>query len=646
MYKFKKLTAVLAALVLTVSALPFAASAATSGDWTYSVSGSNATITKYSGKSASVSIPSKIGNYTVTAIGSKAFDNCDKMTSVKFPSTVTTIAEYAFYDCDNIKTLSIGTGVKTIGTYAFEYCVGMTEVSIPASVTSIGHGAFSDCYALKNINVNSGNAYFKSVNGALFNKNGDTIYAFPAGLSGNYVIPSTVKTIFHDAFSGSGKLTSVSIPSSVTTIGDYAFWDCKLLTLVSIPDSVTKIGASSFERCAKLRKVNFGTGLTEIGGNAFAYCTALTTASLPNKLVTLGKQAFLNCSAITEVYIPKSTTSLASGIFSGASKVTAYVFSGSAAETYCKNNSVKYSLISTKTSLNRLGGASRYDTAVSIVKAGWTSAQTVILANGAEFADSLAGVTLSKALDAPILLTSSTSLDTAVLNQIKSLGAKKVIILGGTVSVSDSVKNQITKAGYTVERVYGASRFETAVKVAEKTGKAPQRIFIVDAYNYPDALAVSPAAGISGSPILYINKNGVLDSVTAAYIKKYPSVPVTILGGNVAISTNAEKNIKALGVKTVERIAGSNRYETAVLINKKFNSLYTGADIAFTTGELFPDALAGGAFAAKNKIPVVLVSSGNKDTGIADYVKTRAPKKAYIFGGQSAVSDLDVYKYI
>ena len=76
--------------------------------------------------SGNLIIPAKViyngKTYTVTSIGSHAYDDCAGLTSITIPNSVT-----------------------TIGRYAFSYCDGLTSVTIPNSVTTIGDSAFSSC---------------------------------------------------------------------------------------------------------------------------------------------------------------------------------------------------------------------------------------------------------------------------------------------------------------------------------------------------------------------------------------------------------------------------------------------------------------------------------------------------------------------
>ena len=92
-----------------------------------------------SGLSGVLNIPSTVvydtQSYTVTSIGTSAFNNCTNLTSVTIPNSVTSIGDYAFNGCYNVVNYT-----------------GLTSVTIPSSVTSIGENAFFNCTALTIVN--------------------------------------------------------------------------------------------------------------------------------------------------------------------------------------------------------------------------------------------------------------------------------------------------------------------------------------------------------------------------------------------------------------------------------------------------------------------------------------------------------------
>ena len=136
-----------------------------------------------------------------------------------------------------------------------DYNSTAAEVTIPNTVSykdvtyqiiSIYNSkCFGTCADLKKIEVAEGNAYFSSINGVLFDKNGTTLLASPGGKTGGYTIPDGVTAIGSNAFRRS-KLDPIVIPHGVTTIGDLAFAECENLSTIVIPESVTTIGRSAF----------------------------------------------------------------------------------------------------------------------------------------------------------------------------------------------------------------------------------------------------------------------------------------------------------------------------------------------------------------------------------------------------------------
>jgi hypothetical protein len=155
-------------------------------------------------------------------------------TTYIIPPSVTTIVDQAFFG-SNLTNVTIPPSVTTIGEQAFSFNKNLTSVTIPESVTSIGRLAFwiGGKGTLANINVNSNNTSFTSVDGVLFDKNIQTLILYPEGRKAStYTIPSSVTRIGDSAFRNVS-LTSITIPSSVKNIGFNAFLGA-LLTNVTI----------------------------------------------------------------------------------------------------------------------------------------------------------------------------------------------------------------------------------------------------------------------------------------------------------------------------------------------------------------------------------------------------------------------------
>lgn len=92
------------------------------------------TLTKYLGTKETVTIPNKIGDQQVKALGS-----ADQLTGV-------------FQNCASVKTVDIPDGIESIGAKAFYYCESLETVTLPPSIRKIGNYAFMGCKNLKSMN--------------------------------------------------------------------------------------------------------------------------------------------------------------------------------------------------------------------------------------------------------------------------------------------------------------------------------------------------------------------------------------------------------------------------------------------------------------------------------------------------------------
>ena len=625
-----------------------------------------------------VNIPS-----SVTNIGDEAFKDCYTIKSINIPGSVETIGEGAFRSCSDLESVTISDGVKSIGNMAFYSSEKLRSVTIPQSVTSIGYSAFAYTKWLEDkqkenplVIVGSIVLDGKKCTGDVVIPSGAKIIADGA-FSNNkdiksVVIPDGVTSIGYCAFYESG-VEDVTVPKSVTNIGQYAFegteWFWKafgdtdyaiingimiagyvLYDNVSIPEGVTCINERVFDsrKNSLIVSLTLPSSLKIIKDEAFFECP-FESVNIPNGVTSIGDSAFARCPEIETVTIPSSVTHIGDEAFPGG--ITICGTKGTEAERYAKANGFTFKEITT----TRLAGNNRYDTASKISQAGFDKSTDVILASGENYADALAAVPFassSRNYNQPILLTKKDSLPDETLAEIKRLGAKSVTILGGEGAVSETVENKLKKEGLETSRIAGKNRFETATLLAYAFAnyrfRGPKDVFFVYYNNYADALAAGAAAAAKNAPILYLKTNGEIDAETEKvlnFFKGWGSVEnAYVIGGEGVISNEmADKAAKALGLEKATRIAGKDRFETNLEVNKKFAGDMHGNMVCAATGMDFPDALSGGVYAAINKAPIILVNSKAKTSKLSDdqtaYLKMKAAGNIVAFGGTGVVSD-------
>ena len=235
------------------------------------------------------------------SVGNHAFYSCNKLTKIIFPSTLETIGEYAlngrnlktvtFADDCNIDVLPVGlfsgctqldeikipekvtnisslcfenTGIysftvplktKSIGQQAFDSCKNLETFIIPqdCELETIGYKIFAGCSSLATIESHVSS--FVVENAALYNRNKDTLYAFPPASPIHYFFFSEkVKNVLSGAFIDCINLRIILIPeNSIESIGFSAFEGCINLHTINLPNSVKKIEQSAFLGCNKLK---------------------------------------------------------------------------------------------------------------------------------------------------------------------------------------------------------------------------------------------------------------------------------------------------------------------------------------------------------------------------------------------------------
>lgn len=271
-----------------------------------------------------------------------------------------------------------------------------------------------------------------------------------------------------------------------------------------------------------------------------------------------------------------------------------------------------------------IGGNNRYETAISIADKTFNPTvdnkiKNVVVATANNFPDALAGASLAKSVNAPILLVDSavnSPKNTNVFNYIDTNVDKagKVYILGQTGVISSDFNKKFAALGFNnnnIIRLGGSTRIQTAEIIDRQLNAgATVPIIISTADNFPDALSISPIAAKNGWPIFLIS--GVMSDNLQKYITSKQPSKVYIVGGTGVVSDTIKNKVESLlrcDDRRVIRLGGDTRYDTSKIINSTF--LPNSAKVTLVTGKDFPDALAGSIYSAVNSLPIMLADSNN-----------------------------------
>ena len=274
-------------------------------------------------------------------------------------------------------------------------------------------------------------------------------------------------------------------------------------------------------------------------------------------------------------------------------------------------------------------GTDRVGTAIAISESEFPDgSSSVVLADAGAYADALAGTPLAVAKDAPLLLTDTARVDPRVADEIARLldPGGTVYVLGGPAALSEDVEAEVVDLGFVVERFAGATRYDTAVQIAEDGLGAPGTVLLTTGQGFADGLTAGTAAATVGGAVL-LTDGDRLPAATAAYLDRHQVSTRYAVGGPAVAADPA-----------ATAIAGADRYATATALADAF---FDGPSfVGLTSGLVFADALGGGVVAARHGGPLLLTARDDLPTATAGYLAGNAAgiTEVQFYGGPSAIS--------
>ncbi|WP_181075047.1 cell wall-binding repeat-containing protein [Rathayibacter iranicus] len=287
--------------------------------------------------------------------------------------------------------------------------------------------------------------------------------------------------------------------------------------------------------------------------------------------------------------------------------------------------------------VTRLAGTDRQGTAVEISKAVFgANVPVVYIATGANFPDALSAAPAAAKQGGPLLLVDRDSMSQPVRDELARLKPGKIVVVGSALSVGDSLLNELTGYAPAVERIGGKDRYDTSKRIIQYAfSGGSSRAWLATGEKFPDALGASAAAGSADAPVILVNGTGTsADAVTRGIVSGLKVQTLTVAGNALSVSDGI---VSSLGVPTVKRIGGVDRYDTSEQLNR---AAFTSAKTVFlATGENFPDALAGATAAGYANSPLFAVPPTCVPRAVLTDIAKSGAKRVVLLGGPTTLSE-------
>ena len=291
----------------------------------------------------------------------------------------------------------------------------------------------------------------------------------------------------------------------------------------------------------------------------------------------------------------------------------------------------------------------------AIVSAGFTSTGgTAVLCTSGGYWDALTAAGVAGFSSAPVLLTDGSSLSPQTIDCLTRLKPATVVVCGGPGAVSETAASQAAAAagGARVVRLWGDRATDTAndayLSGASKLGCTwSDTAIIATDDGYWDALAAAPYAYWAHCPIFLADGHDRLTDATISAMKTGGITKAIIVGGEMAVSSDVERQLGSAGITVDRRLWGDNAVQTsAAIASFEMTQGMSANGMAVATTNGYWDALSGAALCGSRGS--VLVLANDSDRRAIDQIagaNVAGITSAYVFGGEMAVS-ASTYDYL
>ncbi len=264
----------------------------------------------------------------------------------------------------------------------------------------------------------------------------------------------------------------------------------------------------------------------------------------------------------------------------------------------------------------RLSGTDRYGTSAALATKYFAKSENIVLASGKDYPDGLSSISLFKKYQMPILLSDKMALPTSISKYLKDNDSKLGVIVGGSNSIADSVRNDVKaivesnkfkwKKPEFVDKLEAGSEPQTIrirlnqsydapgmieIYKLDKDGKLPSEATLSGGFNKNNAVGQ-----IVDFKNVIILKKG--DKFVARVVSKDDKKVFSDFTDPVTVSEDipsAGKLISSLSGLTVELSKSESESDSTIIaaLNNKIKSLNLDTNYEVTLGNSITDKVGG-----------------------------------------------------
>lgn len=187
--------------------------------------------------------------------------------------------------------------------------------------------------------------------------------------------------------------------------------------------------------------------------------------------------------------------------------------------------------------VDRWSGADRFATSAAISAATYApGVEVAYVASGRVFTDALSGAPVAGKAGGPVLLVDTDALPAPIATELTRLRPRRIVILGGTATISSGVESRLGSYAESVVRWSGPDRFATSAAIsAASYAPGVEVVYVASGRVYTDALSGTPVAGRRGDPILLTDTTRLPDPIRDELVRLQPR-HIVVLGGSATVS--------------------------------------------------------------------------------------------------------------